>query len=1132
MSTEPTLPDDDLELGDENAKVFLSYSRKDRERAQKIADVLRERHFGVFRDTDDILPTEEWRGRLEQLISEADTIVFLLSPHSATSEVCAWEVDLARDLNKRIAPIVIDDVPAETIPEPLTHLNFIFCTERDRFEDAVDSLVSALGTDIEWIREHTRMAGLARRWRDQDRPSRLLLRGQDIADAERWRDDRPREAPVLTEAQSGFIAESRRQAIRRQRGWIGGSFGIAAATLALAAFAVWQGLEADRQRDVAEANATEAEENAKRADANAERADARAAEAQQNLDRALRTQSRFLADLGFQRTQGENVDFGTAMTLALEALPDKTPGPDGKPLSARPTTSQAERLLYQAVTSNRELQAMPGHGGALTNARMSADGKRLVTVAGDFTPRIWDLTAGRLMHDLDDHGWLANPVDISPDGKLALTTEADDSNYDRNARIWDVETGELLHKFEVHASPVLSSVFADGGKVIVTTSRDRDACIWRTADQSKFFCIENFPDIMVADVAAVSPDGKWIGMRMKDEVILWSKDNPTFVWVLKGHRARVTKAAYGPYGVTFATGAADGSIAIWDPETSAPVVEPGQPFTKSPITAIAYSPDARQVAFGAQDGTIAVVRIPDGQIMEKYSFEIGTINALAYDQNGALLAAGGSEGRVVVQSTERWDERITIRGVDEGVMTLNFMPDGKRIITGGGNGRIRTWTLDSLKLEREIEGIGFGYALSPDRGTYLASSRRDWTHLDIVDMATGTPRARVDGLKGKIKEAAFSADGKRFLVAQWNGELSLHDTTDGTRLGDVKLAGGDVKIGGIADIGDGLVAVSFHNNAGPHPPIRIVSFDGETQGELLDAEKVANRALIANRDQTRLAAMGANEVQLWDLTNRTLITTMTDHEAYLRDFAFSPDGTQLVTVADDSKMRLWNAADGSLIHIMEGHGKAPKGWGGGDVDFIVINSVAFSDDGTRLVTASKDRTARIWDVQTGESLGELSGHSRGVKAARFSLDGRLTATVSNDGTARIWDTSNSEPMREIRYGADNQTHNQSSDVQFLRDSNNILVVSNQGGMIPDIVPDVQDLVDKAKGRVTRCLPVDEREAAFLDPAPRRWCITGPGLEREEDATAWEPLQPYRDIAWRDWLMARDAGENPPLPELE
>lgn len=84
---------------------------------QRISDLLRGRDFGVFKDTDDILPTEEWRDRLEQLIEEVDTIVFLLSLHSATSEVCAWEVEYA----------------------------------------------TALNTDIDWIREHTRLNMLVRR---------------------------------------------------------------------------------------------------------------------------------------------------------------------------------------------------------------------------------------------------------------------------------------------------------------------------------------------------------------------------------------------------------------------------------------------------------------------------------------------------------------------------------------------------------------------------------------------------------------------------------------------------------------------------------------------------------------------------------------------------------------------------------------------------------------------------------------------------------------------------------------------------------------------------------------------------------------------------------------------------------
>lgn len=258
MTDKAPLPSDD-DLPPEEAKLFLSYSRKDRERAQGIADALRQRHFGVFKDTDDILPTEEWRERLEQLIEEADTIVFLLSPHSAASQVCAWEVEYATSLNKRIAPIVIEDVEGDKIPPLLARLNFIFCTPRDPFQNAVDTLISALNTDIDWIREHTRLQGLAKRWKKAGSSDRLLLRGQDIADAEGWRDARPKDSPDVTPMQAQFIAQSRRAAARRQRNWIIGSLAATGLTAMLAVFAWFQSVEADRQRAEAELQRAEAE---------------------------------------------------------------------------------------------------------------------------------------------------------------------------------------------------------------------------------------------------------------------------------------------------------------------------------------------------------------------------------------------------------------------------------------------------------------------------------------------------------------------------------------------------------------------------------------------------------------------------------------------------------------------------------------------------------------------------------------------------------------------------------------------------------------------------------------------------------------------------------------------------------
>ncbi|MFN0264329.1 TIR domain-containing protein [Tepidamorphus sp. 3E244] len=241
-------------------KVFISYSRRDREFVSRLIDALKEvEDIEVFRDTDDILPTEEWRGRLEHLIRTCDTIVFALSPDSATSSVCAWEVELAETLNKRIAPIVIRDVEGTDIPPSLSKLNYIFFTNDREFDRSIGNLVAALNTDIGWIREHTRLGTQARRWDMRSRPVLNLMRGNDLTAAEDWLASHPRNAPDPTELHHAFIQASRRAHTKRQRIVLGSSVAAAVVAVVLAGFAFVQQQAALRSEQLATAERDRAE---------------------------------------------------------------------------------------------------------------------------------------------------------------------------------------------------------------------------------------------------------------------------------------------------------------------------------------------------------------------------------------------------------------------------------------------------------------------------------------------------------------------------------------------------------------------------------------------------------------------------------------------------------------------------------------------------------------------------------------------------------------------------------------------------------------------------------------------------------------------------------------------------------
>lgn len=190
-------------------KVFISYSRSDADFVKWLAGALGAREdIQVFKDTEDILPSEEWRKRLEGLIAAADTIVFCLSAKSAASEVCAWEVSVAEQFNKRIIPIVLERDHG-TAPGGLAKLNYIFFDKPEIFDGAFAQLNTALQTDIAWIREHSRIGELARLWEAKGKRNDLLLRGAELRDAEQWELYRPATAPLLTEGTSAYIATSK-----------------------------------------------------------------------------------------------------------------------------------------------------------------------------------------------------------------------------------------------------------------------------------------------------------------------------------------------------------------------------------------------------------------------------------------------------------------------------------------------------------------------------------------------------------------------------------------------------------------------------------------------------------------------------------------------------------------------------------------------------------------------------------------------------------------------------------------------------------------------------------------------------------------------------------------------------------
>ncbi|MBI4852707.1 MAG: SUMF1/EgtB/PvdO family nonheme iron enzyme [Acidobacteria bacterium] len=169
------------------------------------------------------------------------------------------------------------------------------------------------------------------------------------------------------------------------------------------------------------------------------------------------------------------------------------------------------------------------------------------------------------------------------------------------------------------------------------------------------------------------------------------------------------------------------------------------------------------------------------------------------------------------------------------------------------------------------------------------------------------------------------------------------------------------------------------------------------RGNLEGAAVYLSEAYSKGADSLALKYMLS--VALAKVENRPPVT-LDKHTDAITMAMFSPDDSLVATASKDKTARLWQVWNGKELFNLKGHED-------------IVTSVNFSSDGKFLVTASLDKTAKVWDVFNGGLLFTLSGHTDGLNKALFSPDGKQIVTISYDKTAKIWDSRSGRLIKSL-----------------------------------------------------------------------------------------------------------------------
>jgi WD40 repeat protein len=380
-----------------------------------------------------------------------------------------------------------------------------------------------------------------------------------------------------------------------------------------------------------------------------------------------------------------------------------------------------------------------------------------------------------------------------------------------------------------------------------------------------------------------------------------------------------------------------------------------------------------------------------GALLRTLSGHSSYVNGCAFSPDGRwILSGAGSLFTSQDNTLKVWDavsgvERLTLRGHSSKVNDCTYSPDGRFILSASDDNTLKVWDANTgaerLTLTGHTNSVN-ACAYSPD-GKYILSASDDDT-LKVWDAITGVERLTLTGHTNSVKACAYSPDGRFILSASIDNTLKMWDANIGIER--LTLTGHRDAVKACAYSPDGRF---------------ILSASDDTTLKIWDAITGVERLTLIGHwdfitgcayspDGKHIVSTAYRKLKVWDAITGVERLTLIGHTVWVNDCTYSPDGKHILSASDDNTLKVWDAEMRPEQLTLTEH----THW---------VTGCTYSPDGKHILSASADNTLKVWDAATGIEQLTLTGHTHWVTGCAYSPDGKYILSASEDNTLKVWD---------------------------------------------------------------------------------------------------------------------------------